>query len=169
MIFRAMTIVGALAGGVGGSQFPEFSQQYVQRLGGAVDELARQVQRYEMDAAKVGLSLDELLTQLAAEGRLSATQAQNMAQDIARHDRLSEALAALQQAGPFSRVRLAPYLMDGEIVQRTRGEYKMAMPLTFEGAVFTGTGLLAGWAGVAVVLALLGGLWGMIRGGRKAF
>ncbi|MCK4862479.1 MAG: DUF2937 family protein, partial [Rhodobacteraceae bacterium] len=32
-------IVGAVALGVSMSQFPEFTQQYQQRLGGAVDEL----------------------------------------------------------------------------------------------------------------------------------
>ena len=39
MFMRAIAVAGGLAGAAGLSQFPEFSQQYVQRLGGAVDEL----------------------------------------------------------------------------------------------------------------------------------
>ncbi|NRB05388.1 MAG: DUF2937 family protein, partial [Rhodobacteraceae bacterium] len=40
MLGRAIALAGGLAGGLSLSQFPEFSQQYLQRLGGAVDALA---------------------------------------------------------------------------------------------------------------------------------
>ena len=40
MILRALTLAGGLTGAAVSSQFPEFSQQYTQRLGGAVDALA---------------------------------------------------------------------------------------------------------------------------------
>jgi len=36
---RTLGILGGLALGLTLSQFPEYAQQYVQRLGGAVDEL----------------------------------------------------------------------------------------------------------------------------------
>ena len=37
MILRVLAVAAGLAGAGTLSQFPEFSQQYVQRLGGAVD------------------------------------------------------------------------------------------------------------------------------------
>ena len=46
MIIRAITLAGGLAVGAGASQFPEFSQQYAQRLGGAVDALGEVVRGF---------------------------------------------------------------------------------------------------------------------------
>ncbi len=34
MLLRAITLAGGIVGAAGMSQFPEYSQQYVQRLGG---------------------------------------------------------------------------------------------------------------------------------------
>ena len=56
MLLRAITMAGGLVGAAGLSQFPEFSQQYVQRLGGAVDELSRFVAEFDADAAAVGMT-----------------------------------------------------------------------------------------------------------------
>jgi hypothetical protein len=164
MIVRAMTLAGGVAGAAGLSQFPEFSQQYMQRLGGTVDELGRQIERYEMDADKVGLTLEELLAELAAEGPRAKTQAGNIQSDIDRHARLTGALDQLQAAGPFSRARLVGYMSDREIAEKAFEDYKPAVPATFEGAVFAGTGFFAGWAGLWAVLAFLGGLWATFTG-----
>lgn len=163
MIVRAMTLAGGIAGGVGLSQFPEFSQQYMQRLGGAVDELERQVSRYEQDAEALGLTVEALLAELAAEGPRAETQAGHIATDIARHAQLSEALERLQGAGPFMRARMASLMSDREIAGQAFEAYKPAVPATFEGAVFAGTGFVAGWAGLSAVVAALGGLWGALR------
>ena len=164
MILRVLSLAGGLTGAVGLSQFPEFSQQYMQRLGGAVDELTRQVDRYEADAAGFGLPLEQYITELSAEGEKAQTQATNMRQDIARHARLSEALAALEGAGPFMRARMAAYMGDRDVAERALENFKMAVPATFEGASFAGAGFLAGWGGLALVFAFLGRLWNTLRG-----
>ncbi|MDJ0820663.1 MAG: DUF2937 family protein [Paracoccaceae bacterium] len=164
MVLRMLAVVGGLTGAAGLSQFPEFSQQYMQRLGGTVDELGRQVQRYERDAEKVGLSLPDLLTQLGAEGPLSATQSGNMRADIARLDALQTALSALEGAGPFTRAHLAARHSDREIAAQTLKAYKPALPVTFEGAVFAGSGYLGGWMAVWAVIAFLGGFWASVTG-----
>ena len=65
MFAKALSLAGGIAGAVGLSQFPEFSQQYAQRLGGAVDELARVVEDFDADASDVGLNRDEALSQLS--------------------------------------------------------------------------------------------------------
>ncbi|MBP0481101.1 DUF2937 family protein [Sagittula salina] len=163
MILRVLTLAGGLAGGLAASQFPEFSQQYMQRLGGAVDELTRQVQRFEADAAAVGLELPAYLDRLAAEGPLAERQAENMAHDIARRDRLAADLAALAEAGPFMRARLATHLGDPRIWARARETFKPAVPATFEGVSFAGTGFLAGWAGLSLVFGFLARLWHTLR------
>ncbi len=160
MIMRALTLASGLAGAAGLSQFPEFSQQYMQRLGGAVDELNRQVTRYENDAARLDMPLQTYLAALVQEGEMARTQAANMAEDIARHDRLAATLAAMENAGPFMRARLAiDYLPDGEVAARALETFRPAVPATFEGAVFGGLGFVTGWASLALGVALLGGAW----------
>ena len=169
MILRTLALAGGLTGAAGLSQFPEFSQHYMQRLGGAVDELGRQVARYEREADTLGLTVDEMLAALAAEGPLAKTQSGNIAGDIARHGRLASDLAALEGAGPFTRARLATHLADREIAARAFETYKPAVPATFEGAVFAGTGFLAGWIGLSALFSFLAGGWATLSGlfGRK--
>lgn len=165
MFLRVVTLAAGLTGAAGLSQFPEFSQQYMQRLGGAVDELSRQVTRYEGDAARMGMELDAYLAALAEEGEMARTQAGNMASDIARHERLSAALERLEGAGPFMRAKLAfEVLPDSEVAARAFETYKPAVPATFEGAVFAGAGFLAGWAVLALGFAVLRRSWRMLRG-----
>ncbi|MGP6085816.1 DUF2937 family protein [Antarctobacter jejuensis] len=167
MFLRLLTLAGGLTGAVGLSQFPEFSQQYLQRLGGAVDELERQVTRYEGDAAQQGMPLDAYLVALANEGEMAETQAGNMAADIARYERLSEALSTLEGAGPFMRARLAfDAAPDRDVARRAMEVFKPAVPATFEGAVFAGTGFVAGWAVLALGFAILRRSWRMLRGTR---
>lgn len=163
MILRALTLAAGLTGAAALSQFPEFSQQYAQRLGGAVDELARQVARYEADASAQDMALGAYLEALAAEGPLARTQSENIAEDVARHARLSEALAQLQGAGPFTRARLAGWMGDRQIAARAWQAYRPAAPLTFEGAMFAGAGFLIGWLGLRAVFAFCAGGWSLLR------
>lgn len=165
MILRLLALAGGLAGAAGLSQFPEFSQQYMQRLGGAVDELHRQVMRYEEDAAEAGMGLEAYLVALADEGEMAETQAGNMTSDIARYERLSAALETLEGAGPFMRARLAfDAAPDREVAKRAMEVFKPALPATFEGAMFAGAGFLGGWAALALALAILRRSWRIMRG-----
>ena len=52
-VFRTFGLALGLLGGVVAAQAPEFAQQYAQRLGGAADELRRQVEVLESDARGV--------------------------------------------------------------------------------------------------------------------
>lgn len=62
MISKGLATAGGLCCALAASQFPEFSQQYKQRLSGAVDELAWVVERFDADAAALGMSRDAALT-----------------------------------------------------------------------------------------------------------
>lgn len=159
MIARALTLAAGLTGAASLSQFPEFSQQYMQRLGGAVDELGRQVARYEIDAGAEGLPLMTYLQRLAAEGPLARKQAANMASDIARHEELVQALQSLQGAGPFMRAKLATHIGDRAVAERALKAFKPALPLTFEGITFAGAGFFAGWLVLGMGLWFLKRLW----------
>ena len=75
MLSKVITLAGGVAGAASFSQFPEFSQQYIQRMGGAVDELTRFVAEFDADAAELGLSRQAALVDLAAGGDMGRARA----------------------------------------------------------------------------------------------
>lgn len=156
MLARALTLAGGLSAAAAASQFPEYSQQYAQRLGGAVDELSRFVSAFDEDAAQVGLSRVAALKSLAQSGEIGAARAETIGRTIARHARLSRDLDTLRGAGPFTRAYRVRSFGDAEIARAAWAEFKPALPLSFEGGVFAGVGLLGG-------LGLMGGLLALIR------
>ncbi|MEX1235152.1 MAG: DUF2937 family protein [Roseovarius sp.] len=155
MLVRALAMVGGLAGAAGASQFPEFSQQYVQRLGGAVDELGRFVADFDADAAGAGLDREEALADLGAGGVMGAARAETMTGVILRHERLSQDLERLRSAGPFTRAYLMRSAADGEIAAAAWDEFQPALPLTAAGGIFAGAGFLGGLALMGAMLALI--------------
>src|SRR6056297_4171827 len=96
MIIRAIALAGGLAVSVGASQFPEYSQQYMQRLSGAVDELSGVVAQFDADAAGLGLDRVDALEELRAGGRMGEARAISMGYVLERHQRLNHDLAALR-------------------------------------------------------------------------
>ncbi|GGG73181.1 hypothetical protein GCM10011415_21790 [Salipiger pallidus] len=155
MFIRTIALAAGLTGAVGLSQFPEFTQQYTQRLGGAVDELARQIAEFDADAQGLGLDRELALGQLATGGDFGAARAESMTRTIDRHDRLAADLAALEGRSAYERMTQAARFTDPEIAERTWQAYRPALPATPEGLVFAGVGFGIGWIGVALVLSLL--------------
>ena len=155
MILRTMALAAGLTGAATLSQFPEFSQQYTQRLGGAVDELTRVVAEFDRDAETVGLGRDEALRQLATGGDFGAARAESLRATVARQARLSSDLAAIEDAGPFMHARLAAHLADPDIAARAWENFRPGLPMTFEGAVFASAGFGAGWLLLAALVSVL--------------
>jgi hypothetical protein len=156
MLSKVITLAGGVAGAVSFSQFSEFSQQYIQRMGGAVDELSRFVAEFDADAAELGLSREAALVELAAGGDMGRARAETVAATITRQTRLEANLMVLERAGPFTRAYEMRRFSDSEIAARAWEAYKPAVPFTFEGGVFAGAGFLSGFG-------LIGGLMGLLR------
>ena len=163
-MIRVLALVGGLGGAVTLSQFPEYSQQYLQRLAGAVDELSAVVAAFDASAEGFGLTRAEALDQMGG----SAFQDQlrdDMAGNIARLERLSADYAALSGTAPLERLTMVWRLRDSELAARTWGDFRPAVPVTRDGALATGIGFGAGWLMVA---GLLRGLLGLSRRRRTA-
>ncbi|WP_371226554.1 DUF2937 family protein [Roseovarius sp. 2305UL8-3] len=144
MFVRVLILMGGMTGAAGLSQFPEFSQQYTQRLAGKVEELSRFVEEFDADASDVGASREQALVDLAQGGAIGAERAQTIVTTIERQDRLSAALEELRGAGPFTRAFHANAFTDSELARGTLSDFKPALPLSFEGLVFAGVGFLMG-------------------------
>ncbi|GGD38445.1 DUF2937 family protein [Sinisalibacter lacisalsi] len=150
---RILALAGGIAGAVAMSQFPTFSQQYVQRLSGAVDELRAVTIAFDTTARVAGLSREEAL------GLMGGSEFQNRLRDdmrsrIYRYERLNADYQALAAAAPLERLAKAYRIRDADLARRTWDDFEPAMPMTTEGFVAAGIGFAAGWGLVTLLLGL---------------
>lgn len=162
MIVRMLTFAGGLAGAAGLTQFPEYSQQYIQRLGGAVDELTLVVENFDTSAAEAGLTREQALDDLQGS-EFRAKRRDDMSDTITRQERLSEDLNVLRDAGPYDRLAKLLRFNDIEIAQKAMEDFKPAVPLTTEGAGFAAIGFFAGFG----ILWAFFGFCGHVFGRKK--
>ena len=155
MILRAFALAGGFVGAVSTSQLPEYSQQYLQRLGGAKDALEQVIADFDASAAAVGLNRAEALDQMQGSAFMDRRRA-DMAATFVRYEKLTEAQVALTGQGAFMRVYLLPRVTDPQIAQATFRSFEPAMPLTFTGLLFTIAGFVLGAALIGGVLGFLG-------------
>ena len=152
MVFR---LVVAVVLAVLLSQFPEFVQQYRQRLGGAVDALGPVVRQFDETASAAGLDRQAALSRLRANpDDLVVGQTQATASAIDRYERLQRQAEAL--ATPVSIERLGVFAADydPELARRTLGDFHPAVPVTPDGLGHAGGGFVLGY-GLAALLAWL--------------
>ena len=154
MVLRMLAFAGGVAGAMGLSQFPEFSQQYLQRLAGQVDALAEVTEDFDASATKAGLSREEALDSMSGTEFLGYRQ-EDMRRAFTRFERLSADLTLLRETGPVERVLLPHRFADRELLEATWGDFKPAMPVTTAGLTSAGAGFVGGWAAIGAVLSLL--------------
>ena len=105
MFVRRLALVIGLLCGFIGTQWPEFSQQYRQRLGGALDELRRVVAAFDAEAASRSLTPAEGVARLKDNADpLARERGADIESDIAREARLEREIAELQGADPLRRL-----------------------------------------------------------------
>jgi hypothetical protein len=153
---RTLAMLGGLALGFAFSQFPEYAQQYEQRLGGAVDELRIIVDDFDTDARKFGLSRQEALQHYAVSpDAFLVGRGVSMGQTLARYEKLSGELVDLQGASPFQRLQHLNDYFDSEISARALAAYKPAVPVTAEGLMWAIGGFLVGYLALSALLGFL--------------
>lgn len=153
-MIRTLALAGGIAGAVALSQFPEFSQQYLQRLSGAVDELRLVTAAFDLTAQASGLTRDQALAQIGGTSFTDDLR-DNMAASIDRHERLEGDYQALVGADPLTRLARLWHFRDVDLARRTWDDFRPAMPVTADGLIFAGIGFAAGWLLVSMFLALL--------------
>ncbi|WP_018700341.1 DUF2937 family protein [Amorphus coralli] len=148
MLGRTITVTVAVVCGVVTSQVPEYTQQYRQRLGGAVDELRAVVQSFDADAERVGYTRPQAIAALArAEDPFPRERARSMQVTIDRYERLSRQQTEFRSAGPFQRIVVLAQDFDPTLAENAWEDFQPAVPTTAEGAVAAGVG-----AGFGVLL-----------------
>lgn len=155
MLGRVVRLAAALSGAVLLSQFPAFYDQYVQRLGGRLDQARIEVARIERAALAERMDLDAYIQVfLTSERSPVRRHGQVMRTQIADLRRLEAAYVALRSAPTAMRpVRFSRHA-EPELTRAAIDDFAPALPLGTEGLTYA----LIGW------LAGLLGAWGAGRG-----
>lgn len=153
---RILSIIGGLALALMFSQFPEYAQQYVQRLGGAVDELRILTEEFDSAAAQSGLSRDAAVARFATTGdSFVAGRGESMVRTFARYELLKATLAEIEGASGWTRFTLLPKYLDTDIGQRTLEAFVPGVPVSMEGFAYAAAGFLAGYLIVSGLIRFL--------------
>lgn len=147
LVDRALCVLGAAAC----AQLPEFMQQYLQRLGGHLDEARRQLEQFREAAARAGLSLDAFIAETSARKDPGVARLGTIMADAAsRVASLASAERALSGASAWTRPFVFLRDLDPGIARATLARFRPALPTTAEGLVYAA-------AGMAIALALYHG------------
>lgn len=153
-------IADALAGTAGAAalaQFPAFYQQYLQRLGGRLDQAMAAVERLQEAAAEQSLTLSAYVRYfLDASDPVFRREGQNLVATLTEAQDLKAAHAALEEASPVTRPMVFLDHVDPDLVTATFRSYVPALPIDSEGLAYAAIGLLTG-------LVLLAGCQGCGR------
>lgn len=153
MFLRILILACGFAGALGAAQFPAFSQQYMQRLGGAVQALAEVTADFDQSAATLGLSREEALQQMTGTAFVEARRL-DIQKTFVRYDKLRADLAALEGLGPFMRAYRAHHMTDPELARGAWQAFKPALPLSLASLLFAMGGFALGGIGISTLVRL---------------
>ncbi|MBP1859419.1 DUF2937 family protein [Rhizobium herbae] len=155
-IARFIALGAALFGGIVASQAPELTQQYRQRIGGALDELRVLVEAFDQQAGSNALDREKALGIYAASAEpFLKEQGETMRDTIIRYETLKAQEENLASAAPI----LQPFVLvrdaDGAVLGNAWRDFIPAVPISLPGLTWAGIGFAAGWVltGLAAFLS----------------
>ncbi|MEQ1770371.1 MAG: DUF2937 family protein [Devosia sp.] len=153
---RVLGMLGGLFVGFAFAQFPEYAQQYQQRLGGAVDELRIIVEDFDRGANAFGLNREEALARFAENGDgFIVDRGLAMQRTIQRYEKLNADLSLIQTASPIERVGLLPRYLDSDVAQKALANFNAGVPFTPEGLAWAAAGFLIGFSALLAIVNVL--------------
>ncbi|MEM9277793.1 MAG: DUF2937 family protein [Pseudomonadota bacterium] len=144
---KSWTFAFASAGLLTFSQAPEFSQQYKQRLGGGINELATVVSQFEKDAADQGLTRDQAIDALKESSEdFPQVRGVSIEKIFRRYENLLAQRQVMENANPIMQPLHLIQYPDAKILSGTLNAYRPGVQLTLEGLFWglLGFGLIGG-------------------------
>lgn len=143
--------VAAVAGAGVTSQFPEFYQQYLQRLGGRLDQALVQEARIYEAAQSQGLTVADYLQRfLASSDPVFQAEGRVIQAALGDAESLRASLVALADAAVLERPFALFRYLDHSVLTATFDTFKPALPITAEGLTYAAIGLLLGLLALAL-------------------
>lgn len=129
------------------AQGPEFIQQYIQRLGGHIDELVVQINKIKEMAEFSGKSIQQYIEKFKSSSDTDFAGQGSFMQDILeRHQSFQQVLTQLSEKNPF----LKPYYfvknLDMQVARETFNSFVPGISFTLEGIIYGIIGIFFGVA-----------------------
>ena len=154
---RLISGISALLGAAAGAQFPAFYLQYLQRLGGRLDQARIEVKRLTSAADAAGLRVTDYVERLLANIDPAARNTGVLHQaTLADAHTLSQAQTELAGAIGIERPLAFVRHFNLDLALATLGDYQPALPLTVEAAAYAVTGMVLAGALVGLLASTLG-------------
>lgn len=151
LLDRFFVVLGAFLG----SQFPQFMQQYNQRLSGHVDELHRTLLRLEEMAIQSGVPLQLYIKKFSEQSDVTISRQGSFMQDLVlRFQDLNESFTTLNASTVWSRPYFFMKYLDLEIGKATFHHYSPGLTFDTEVCIYVLLGGFLGW-GLYHCLSLL--------------
>lgn len=156
LLLRLPQLTAGGAGAGGACQFPSFYAQYLQSLGGRLDQAREQAERLELLAADLGLTAEAYVARLSASSDEAVSRAGTLAASLLEdRARLAAAYQALSSAEVWARPFQLARWGDAAIAEATLGRFQPALPVTPEGFAYGAIGLLLGLTLISAIARLL--------------
>lgn len=145
-MLRAVHFIFALLCAAAMSQFPAFHQQYLQRVGGALDELNRQIDDLDQRAAAQNMDRFDYIRHFQSnDDAIIQTEGDAMLAMIARRERMTDALGRLRNATWYTMLVEVAFHLEPDIAASTAKDFVPAVPLSVAGGAHGFLGFLFGW------------------------
>lgn len=158
LLDRILDRVIAVLGAVIFAQFPQFISQYIQRMGGHVDELTRIISQYKKAAEVSGKTLESYIQfHLTATIPDYVNSGKIMEANVERYNDLKSALNDLVSSTGYTKFFIFVKEIDSNIFKAAMDNFSPGIPTSIEGAVYAGCGLIMGWllyAGIKKLIQL---------------
>lgn len=138
------------------SQFPAFHQQYLQRLGGHVDELRLSVAALDERATNADLDRYTYVRRLIDNtDPVVVTEGQALMDTVARYIELSASLKRLSELPNYSVAGAMVLEVDRDVGAATLQAFQPALPLSLNGAGHALSGFFIGYLGSMGLISLV--------------
>lgn len=145
---KYVMILGGLAGAALLSQFPAFHQQYLQRIGGTLDEVNRQVEALDARAADQGMKrydyIRRFLNSSDASVRSEGFYLENL---LARQIRIRQSINKLRDAPATMQLPILVQYVDMDTAERVMDDFAPSLTLSTTGLIYAGAGFGTGFLG----------------------
>lgn len=153
---KYVMILGGLAGAAFLSQFPAFHQQYLQRIGGTLDEVNRQIDALDDRAAEQGLDrygyIRRFLNNTDASVHSEGLYLENL---LVRQIRIRQSIEKLREAPAAMQLPILVQYLDTETAQGVMDDFVPALNLSTTGLIYAGSGFGAGFLGTGFLTVFI--------------
>jgi len=164
LLGRTLVGIAAVIGALLASQFPEFAQQYRQRLGGALDEAQHIVSDFDASIAEAGLTRQQALDRYnQSDDILLRNQGTHTERSIDRYNQLLMQRTRLAEASPYGRPIIVLSYPDTRLIKGTWDDYEPSVPVTADGLVWGALGFFILGGAASLIRQLAGAAWSRRR------